>query len=162
MALTILAIVSGISLPAMVGMIQRYRANAGPRQVVADLRFAQYQAIARGLQARLVIFDRAGQAPGTGSVDTTKANRYRLEARPTGGAWPLLADTPATNPNVLTPWQNLAADYGQAVAQANAVTFTSRGSLYNSVVSLDIVLQTAPGGAGHTVRAHPSGLVELL
>lgn len=162
MGLTITAILGGISMPSMIGMIQRYRANAGPRQVLADLRFAQYQAISRGMQARLVIFDTAGQATGAGYTDTTKANKYRLEVRPTGGVWPALADTPATTSNVLTVWLDLAADYRQAVAQANAVVFTSRGSLQNSVTSLDLVLQTVPGGATHRVRAHPSGQVEVL
>ena len=162
MGMAISGILVAVSMPAMLDTIQRYRAHAAPRQVMADLRFAQSQAIARGLQARLVIFDAAGQATGAGYADATKANRYRLEARPTGGAWPALADTMATNGNVLSEWLDLATDYRQTVTQANAVAFTSRGSLQNSAASLDIVLQTTPSGAARTVRTHPSGQVEIL
>ncbi len=109
---------AGASLPAMLGTIQRYRADGAPRQVMADLRFAQSHAISRGVQTRLIIFDAAGQAAGAGYSDATKANRYRIEARPTGGAWPTVADTVSTNSNVLTEWLDLGADYRQAVTQA--------------------------------------------
>lgn len=162
MGMSISAILTGVSMPSMLNMIQHYRADAAPRQLMADLRFAQSQAIARGMQARLVIFDANGQATGAGYTDATKANRYRVEARPSGGSWPALADTMATNGNVLTEWLDLAADYRQAVTQANAVAFTSRGSLQNSTASLDTVLQTAPGGAARTVRTNPAGRVEIL
>lgn len=161
MGVILMAIMAGISMPAMLMLIQRYRADAAPRQVMADLRFAQSQAIARGMQARLVIFNAVGQATGTTYVDTAKANQYRVEARPTGGAWPALSDTVASNANVLSEWVDLGTSYRQSVTQANAVAFTSRGSL-QSVSSLSIVLQTMPAGAVRTVRTHPGGQVEVL
>ena len=162
MGMAISGIVAGVSMPNILGSIHRYRADAAPRQVMGDLRFAQSQAVARGMEARLVIFDTAGQATGAGYADATRANLYRVELRPTGGAWPALADTMATNGNVLSEWLDLAADYRQSVTQANAVVFTSRASLQNSAASLNIVLQSVPGGAARTVRSHPSGQVEIL
>ncbi len=162
MGMAVSAILAGVSMPSMVRVIQQYKADAAPRQLMADLRFAQSNAISNGRQARLVIFDAAGQATGAGYTDATKANMYRVEARPSGGAWPALADTMASNGNVLTPWIDLAADYHQQVTQANAVAFTSRGSLLGSVVALPIVIQTTPGGASRTVQTHPSGQVEIL
>ncbi len=162
MGMAISGIMTAVSMPSMLDTIQRYRADAAPRQVMADLRFAQSHAISRGMQARLVIFDAAGQATGAGYTDATKANQYRVEARPSGGAWPALADTMASNASVLTPWTDLGADYRQAVTQANAVAFTSRGSLQNSAATLSILLQTTPGGAARTVRTNPAGQLEIL
>ena len=163
----ITGILAGISLPNLVGTIQRYQGDAAPRQLMGDLRYAQSQAIARGMEARVVIFDSAGQATipgGANLTDTTKANRYRVEVRPTGGAWPALTDTMATNGNVLSEWLDLARDYRQSVTQANAVVFTSRGSLQNSASSLNIVLRggSPSGVSSRTVRSHPSGQVEIL
>ncbi len=66
MGMAISAILTGISMPSMRGMIQRYRADAAPRQVMADVRFAQSQAIPRGMQTRPVIFHASGQATGAG------------------------------------------------------------------------------------------------
>ncbi len=164
---SITAILAGISMPNLLGTIQRYQADAAPRQVMGDLRYAQSQAIARGMEGRVLIFDSAGQAtiPGGANVtDTTKANSYRVEVRPTGGAWPALTGTRANNDNVLSEWLNLATDYRQTVTQANAVVFTSRGSLQNSATSLNIGLQggSPSGVATRTVRTHPSGQVEIL
>ena len=161
-ASSITALMAGASMPAMLYNIQRYRADAAPRQVMADLRFAQSHAIARGMEARVVIFNNAGQATGAGYTDASKANQYRVEARPTGGAWPALGDTMMSNLNVLTPWTDLGHDYRQAVTQANVVAFTSRGALLGGAASLDLVLQTAPAGTSRTVRTSPSGNVEIL
>ncbi len=86
---------------------------------------------------------------------------YRVEARPTGRPWPAATDSMATNANVLSAWLDLGPDYRQTVTTANAVVFTSRGSLQNSAISLNIVMATA-GGRTRTVRTHPSGLVEIL
>lgn len=160
--MSISAILAGISMPNMVNVIQGYSADGAARQVMADLRYAQSQAISSGMQARLVIFDANGVATGSGYADdATKANKYRLEARPAGGVWPAVSDTPATNANVLTPWQDLAQDYRQGVTQANAVAFTSRGFLQNSTATLNIVLQTLPAGRGHTVATNPTGKVTI-
>ncbi len=161
-AMAISAILAGISLPNMLNVIQSYSADGAARQVMADLRYAQTQAISRGMQARLVIFNANGVATGSGYAnDATRANTYRLEARLTGGAWPAVSDTPATNANVLTPWQDLAHDYRQGVTQANAVAFTSRGSLQNSAAALTIALQTLPAGRAHTVATNPTGKVTI-
>ncbi len=160
--MAISAILAGISMPNMLHVIQSYAADGAARQVMADLRYAQTQAVARGMQARLVIFDANGVATGSGYAnDAARANTYRLEARPTGGAWPAVADTPATNASVLTPWQDLAHDYRQRVTQANAVAFTSRSSLQNSAATLTIGLQTLPAGRGHTVATNPTGKVTI-
>ncbi len=159
---SIAAVMTGISMPAMMNTIQTYRADGAPRQLMGDLRYAQSQAIARGMEARVVIYSATGVATGSGyATDATQANRYRVEARPTGGAWPAATDSMATNANVLSAWLDLGRDYRQTVTTANAVVFTSRGSLQNSAASLNIVMATA-GGRTRTVRTHPSGLVEIL
>ncbi len=44
LAMALMASMAGVSTPAMLEMIQRYRADAVPRQGVADLRFAESQA----------------------------------------------------------------------------------------------------------------------
>ena len=159
---SITMVMAGVSLPAMATMTARYRADAAPRQLMGDLRFAQSQAISRGMEARVVIYTATGVATGSGNANTAAwANRYRVEARPTGGAWPAATATMATNGNVLSEWLDLGRDYNQSVTTANAVVFTSRGSLQNSPTSLNIVMSTG-GGSTRTVRTHPSGLVEIL
>lgn len=160
MGMAVTAIVGGASMPNVLEAIQRYRADAAPRQVMADLRLAQSHAIARGVQTRIVIFNGDGQATGAGYADASMANRYRLEARPTGGAWPGLADTMTTDANVLTEWIDLGA-YRQRVVQANAVGFTSRGTLLNAAGPITIVLRTDPGGPQRTVQTNPVGRVTV-
>lgn len=162
MGVTIAGIMAGISMPAMLNTIQTYRADAAPRQVMGDLRYAQSQAIALGMEARVVIYSATGVATGSGYAnDMARANVYRVEARPTGGAWPAATDTRATNANVLSEWLDLGHEYRQSVTSATAVVFTSRGSLQNSPTSLNIVMTTTSGRT-RTVRTHPSGLVEIL
>ena len=159
----ITGIMAAISMPNMVETIQRHRADGASRQVMADLRYAQSQAISRGMEGRIVIYSDAGVATGSGNAnDAAKANRYRVELRPTGGAWPAVTDTMASNSNVLSEWLDLAHDFNQSVTTPNAVVFTSRGSLQNSASNLNIVLQTRSTGRVRTVRTHLSGLVEIL
>ncbi len=63
---SIAAVMAGISMPAMLNTIQTYRADGAPRQLMGDLRYAQSHAIARGMEARVVIYSATGVATGSG------------------------------------------------------------------------------------------------
>lgn len=149
-AVSILGILAAIAIPQLVGGIQRSGVDGASRRLAEDIRLAQSSAITRGAQARVLAFDASGAAPypgGTAVSDATKANMYRLEIR-TGAtaAWPTLSDTPATNANVLTAWQDLGSQYrGVAVTTGNTLLFNSQGFLVNSAVSLSIGLQGSGG-----------------
>lgn len=146
---SILGILAAIAIPGIVGGVQRSGVDGASRRLAEDIRLAQSHALTRGAQTRLVAFDESGAAPdlpnaGTLS-DTTKANMYRIELRSGASAsWPALSDTPASNSNVLTVWQDIATQYrGVAVTTGNTVAFNSLGDLLTTPVS--IILQGAGG-----------------
>ena len=150
LVVALLGILAAIAIPQLVGGIQRSGVDGASRRLAEDIRLAQSSAITRGLQARILAFDATGAAPypgGTAVSDATKANNYRLEVR-TGAtaAWPTLSDTPASNSNVLTAWQDLAGQYrGVTVTTGNTLLFNSQGFLVNSAVTLSIGLQGSGG-----------------
>jgi len=52
------------------------------RRLTEDIRLAQSNAITRGAQTRLIVFDQAGAVPNPEKLnDPTKANKYRIELR---------------------------------------------------------------------------------
>ncbi len=143
----IIAVVSGIAIPGILGGIQRAGVDGASRRLAEDIRLAQSNALTRGAQARLVAFDRSGAAPNSGySTDASKANMYRIEVRSGPSAsWPTLGDSPATNANVLTPWNDLGKNYGGVqVTTADTVAFNSQG-FPNSASAINLVL-AGPGG----------------
>lgn len=146
----IMALLSGIALPGIIGGIQRRGVDGAARRLTEDLRLAQSSALTRGVQARLVVFNQSGVAPNPGSsdaTDTTKANMYRIELRSSPSAtWPALTAYPGGNSNVLTTWFPLNRDYkGVSITTGNTLVFNSRGFLANSTSPLNIVLQGASG-----------------
>lgn len=150
-AVSILGILAAIAIPQLVGGIQRSGVDGASRRLAEDIRLAQSHALTRGAQTRVLAFDQTGAAPdspGTGTLsDTTKANMYRIELRSGASAsWPALSDTPATNGNVLTVWQDLGSQYrGVAVTTGNTVVFNSLGGLLNTTTPVNIVLQGSGG-----------------
>jgi len=163
-AVMMLGILAAIAIPGILGGIQRTGVDGASRQLAEDIRLAQSNALTRGAQARLIVFDQTGVVPTSPSTitDTTKANKYRVELRSSASAsWPALTDTPGGNPNVLTVWNDIASQYrGVAVTTGNAVIFNSLGGLTNSTIPATIVLQ-GQGGA-KTVQTNLIGKATIL
>jgi prepilin-type N-terminal cleavage/methylation domain-containing protein len=148
---SIVAILAAVAIPGIVGGIQRSGVDGASRRLAEDIRLAQSSAISRGAQTRLIALDQTGTAPNPGSspiADAAKANMYRIELRSGAMApWPTLADTPASNANVVTVWNDLGRQYRSvAIATGNSLIFNSQGFLTNSAMSLSIVLQGSGGG----------------
>lgn len=158
----IFGIVAAIGIPGLLGGIQRRGADGASRRLAEDVRQAQSQALTRGVQSRLVVFDQSGTAPGSSlATDTSRANMYRIEIRTSpAAAWPVLADNPGSNANVLTVWQDLARFGGVLVTTGNTIVFNSQGFVTNSTTALNVVLQ---GGDGtKTVRTSVIGKASIL
>ncbi len=139
----IVAVLAAIAVPGILGGVMRAGVDGASRQLAEDIRLAQSNALTRGAQARIVVFDQGGTAPNSGyASDSTKDNMYRIEVRlGPSASWPALADTPGTNSNVLTLWNNLARQYQNVrVTTANTVTFNSQG-FPSSASAINIVLQ---------------------
>ena len=148
----IFGIVAAIGIPGLLGGIQRKGSDGASRRLTEDIRQAQSQAITRGAQSRMVVFDQSGTAPNSLlATDSTKANRYRLEVRSSAAAaWPTITDNPGTNANVLTIWQDLAQFGGVRVTTGNTLVFNSQGFLFGTTTARNVVIQ---GGDGtKTVR----------
>ena len=162
-AIVILGILSAIAIPGILGSIHRTGVDGASRQLTEDIRLAQSNAITRGAQTRLIVFDQGGSVPDPGNLDDpTKANQYRIELR-TGPAalWPSLNDNPSTNPNVLTVWQDVGTQYrGVSVTSGSALLFNPQGFLVNSLAPVNTVLQ-GPGGS-KTVQTTAIGRAVVL
>lgn len=163
--ISMIGIMAGIAVPGVLGSIQRRGVDGASRRLAQDVRLAQSHAISRGGQTRLIAFDDSGVAQipgGTNVTDTTKANQYRIEIRYSpAAAWPALGDTPGSNANVLTPWQDLRSLYGYvAITSANALVFSTLGGLANSTSALTIVLQGT--GGTKTVQTNVIGKATIL
>jgi prepilin-type N-terminal cleavage/methylation domain-containing protein len=156
----ILASLTSIAIPGILGGIHRRGVDGAARRLAEDIRLAQSSAITRGMQVRLVAFDQTGTAPSSGwTTDPSKANLYRIEMRAGAAAvWPDPTDTPGSNANVLTPWKDLSGYYrGVSVTAGNTVTFNSQGFLSGSGTPLNIAITvTGPGGT-KTVQTNPIG-----
>jgi prepilin-type N-terminal cleavage/methylation domain-containing protein len=156
-AMSIMGLIVGIGLPGIIGGIQRTGVDGAARRLAQDLRLAQAAALTRGVQARLIAFNQAGEAPrgataagdncSTSVTDSTHANMYRIETRSSAGAdWPPLTADTGGNSNVLTVWNKLGSDYkGVSITTGNTICFSSQGSLAYSTSTLSIVAQ-GPGG----------------
>ncbi len=143
----VLGIVCGIAIPGVLGGIQRTGVDGASRRLAEDIRLTQSNALTRGVQARLVAFDQSGSAPNSGySNDATKTNRYRIELRNGPlAAWPALTDSPGSNANVLTPWNDLGGLFGGVkVTTADTITFNSQG--FPTTASTISLVLSGPGG----------------
>lgn len=143
----IFAMVAAIAIPGIVGGIQRKGSDGASRRLSDDIRQAQSHALTRGTQSRVVVFDQAGSAPGSGfATDVGKANRYRIEIRlSAAAAWPTLADSPGSNANVLSVWNDLGQFGGVRVTTGNTIAFNSQGFLATSATPLNVTLQGPDG-----------------
>lgn len=161
--IVILGILSAIAIPGILGGIHRTGVDGASRRLTEDIRLAQSNAITRGAQTRLIVFDQNGAVPDPGNLsDSTKANKYRIELRTGPSAlWPSLNDNPSTNPNVLTVWQDLGNQYrGVSVTTGSALFFNSQGFLVNSSAPVNTILQ-GPGGT-KTVQTTAIGKAAVL
>jgi prepilin-type N-terminal cleavage/methylation domain-containing protein len=164
-ATSVLALLFGFAMPGIIGSIHRYGVDGASRRLAEDVRLTQSTALTRGIQARLIVFNQAGVALNPGSTnitDTTKANRYRIEVRSGPSAlWPALADSPATNANVITAWQDLGRDYRSVeITSGNTLIFNSQGFLGNSASALSVVL--VGSGGTRTVQTSVIGKAQIL
>jgi prepilin-type N-terminal cleavage/methylation domain-containing protein len=163
--MAILASLSSIAIPGILGGIQRRGVDGASRRLAEDIRLAQSSAITRGMQVRLVAFDQTGTAPNSGyTTDPTRANQYRIEMRAGATAtWPTLADSPASNANVLTHWKDLGGSYrGVNVTAGNTVAFNSQGFLTGSGTPLNITVTMAGPGGTKSVQTNPIGKATIL
>lgn len=162
-AIIILGILCAIAVPGILGSIQRTGVDGASRRLTEDIRLAQSNAITKGMQTRLVVFDQSGKVPHPGNLnDPAKANRYRIEMRSgPSAAWPSVNDYPGSNSNVLTVWQDLGSQYrGVSVTQGSAILFNSQGFLMNALAPVSTVLQ-GPGGT-KTVQTTAIGKATVL
>jgi prepilin-type N-terminal cleavage/methylation domain-containing protein len=163
-AIIILGILTAIGMPGILGSIQRTGVDGASRRLTEDIRRAQSNALTRGVQARLIVFDQTGIVPTTPTAinDTTKANMYRIEIRSGASAsWPALTDTPGSNPNVLTVWSDLGAQYrGVWVDTGNVVIFNSIGGLVNTTVPASITVKSS--GETRSVQTNVIGKATIL
>jgi prepilin-type N-terminal cleavage/methylation domain-containing protein len=163
---SILGIMAFVAMPGILGGIQRAGVNGASRQLTEDIRLTMSNALTRGVQARLVLFDQTGQAlnpnpGGTTLNDVTKANKYRIEVRTSPSAsWPAVSDTLGGNTNVLTEWKDIAQDYrGVRVTTGNTVQFNSNGFL-TVTANQDVAVQGS--GGTKTVRTSPIGKATII
>ncbi len=159
----ILGILCAFAVPGILGSIHRTGVDGASRRLTEDIRLAQSNAITKGMQTRLIVFDQSGAVPDPGNLnDPAKANRYRIEMRSGPLApWPSVNDYPSTNSNVLTVWQDLGTQYrGVAVTQGSALLFNSQGFLMNALAPVSTVLQ-GPGGT-KTVQTSAIGKATVL
>jgi hypothetical protein len=77
-------------------MLQNARFRAAASQVEGDVRRARALAVTRGNFAAIRI---------------TAGGTYRIEVSTNGTTWPADADSPATDANVITPWENIPQLY---------------------------------------------------
>jgi len=161
--IVMIGILSAIAIPGILGSIHRSGVDGASRRLTEDIRLAQSNAITKGAQTRLIVFDQSGAVPNPGNLnDPTKANKYRIELR-TGPAalWPSVNDYPSTNPNVLTVWQDIGTQYrGVSVTTGSAVVFNSQGFLLNTSAPVNTVFQ-GPSGS-KTVQTTAIGKVTVL
>ncbi|HSD52473.1 MAG TPA: GspH/FimT family pseudopilin [Candidatus Methylomirabilis sp.] len=162
-AIAILGIICAIAVPGILGGIHRTGVDGASQRLTQDIRLAQSNAITKGVQTRLIVFDQSGVIPDPGiPPDTTKANKYRIEMRSGPLApWPSVNDYPGANSNVLTVWEDLGTQYrGVSVTQGSAILFNSQGFLMNPLAPVNTVVQ-GPGGS-KTVQTTAIGKVTVL
>jgi type II secretory pathway pseudopilin PulG len=161
--IVMLGILCAIAVPGILGSIHRTGVDGASRRLTEDIRLAQSNAVTKGMQVRLVVFDQSGVVPNPGNLnEPAKANMYRIEMRSGPSAlWPAVNDNSATNPNVLTVWQDIGSQYrGVTVTTGSALIFNSQGFLINITAPVNTVLQ-GPGGS-KTVQTTAIGKATVL
>ena len=151
-ALVMVVLLAGVSLPFFLTIVQNYRFDGAVQQVLVDLRYAQSVAVSRGGQASL---------HWGNDLLPAEPNTYRIERSTDGG----------TTWTSVTPWVNISADFQGITIQsikdsANVtlarVSFDARGA---SVATLNhpirITLVNA-AGTPRTVEILATGTVRAL
>ena len=123
----ILAILAAIGLPALLGLLEKYRLDAAANELAGAMRRAQADAVSQGGFYRVHL----GSDPAVG-----RPNSYRIE-RNSGSGWPTPADTLSTSPWVVTNWVDVSQLYGgvsvgvpvdSAARNLTWITYNSRGA----------------------------------
>ena len=164
-AVAVLAILVGASMPLFLSAIQTSRFDGAVRRIVSDLRYTQSLAVTNGGCYGL----HSGSDPLVG-----RPNEYRIERGGCNGVgWPAPTDTMATNANVITEWYNLGQEFDgvsitslrdNANINVNGVIFNSRGASVNPFIAVAypvrITVANAPGGT-RTIEVRSTGSVKL-
>ena len=121
-AAALVAILAAISLPAFLLAMQNFRFRGAVDQVVGDIRRARALAVTQGTYE-------------AGFHVSAAPRQYRIERRITGGLWPADTDTPSSNANVITLWQNVSTLYlGVTVSRpVDAASATLDRIIFNSL-----------------------------
>lgn len=164
--LAIAGVLVAAAAPAVLDTVQGYRFNAAVRQVVGDLQTARSLAVSRG---NFYGFHSGGDP----LVGLPSQHRLELSTSPDGTVWPVPGDTTASNPNVISDWQNVPNLYpgvtvsvpvDQNGVGVGGVIFNSRGMsvnpFFNVVHPLQITI-TASGGRTRTVLISRAGGVTV-
>ena len=168
-AMAMLAILAGISMPVFSNTMASYRFNGAVWRVLSDIRYAQSLAVAN---SRIYSWHWGGDGGAPGPTQS------RVEKWPGAAcSWPPVADTVSTNGNVITNWYDLAAkDYpGVSILSVKdnggttvgAVAFNARGasqppSPCNTVVVYPVTITVrSPAGATRTIRVQSAGGVSI-
>lgn len=100
----------------------------------------------------------------------TPCRQYRVEREAAGPVWPLESETPGTNPNVLTQWQELSRDFedvritelrDNAGIAVTSVMFDSLGASVNLGVTYPLTLVVVSGGSQRTVQVRSAGSLRM-
>lgn len=154
-AIASIAILAAVSMPAFTTTIQNRRLDGATRKIIADLRYAQSMAVARGGLYRLY----SGDDPQAG-----QPGRYRLEQSIDGG----------TTWSEFTPWYALSSEFpGAGIVGIKdsagtpltvyEVRFTSRGSCENPSALTYPINVIVSGEAGmRTTQIRRTGSVRVL
>jgi Tfp pilus assembly protein FimT len=159
----VVAILAAVGLPSLLAGIQRTRLRGGAEQVLNDLRRTQSLAMTTGTRHRIAL--RACPA------SPSPCRQYRVERETAGPAWPLESETPATNPDILTQWQDLSRDFesvritelrDNAGTTVTNVVFDSLGASVNLGVSYPLTIAVAGGGGSQrAIQVRSAGSLRM-
>ena len=154
-AFSIIAVLSALGLPALLGLIARSRVDSAAAELVAALRQAQGQAAAQGGFFRVHL----GTDPGV-----SQPNSFRVERDPGDGTtWPAPTDTIQASAGVVTNWVDLGQRYNAITLTApvdsagrtlTAITYNNRGAFVDRTGPVSppaTITVTGPGGRTRTI-----------
>lgn len=154
-ALAMVAILAGVSLPVFTAALQNRRLDGAVRKIVGDLRYAQSLAVAQGGLYRF----HSGDDPLA-----NQPGRYRLERSTDGG----------NNWSEVTPWYTLSSEFqGAGISNIKdssgipltiyEVRFNSRGACANCLTprTPPIVITVSSASGTRTIQVRSTGSVRI-
>ncbi len=145
-AMVMVAILGGLSIPGFTGFIQRSRLDGATRQIVSDVREARAKATMTGWQYRIYGFN--------ANASSSYKNQYRLQGRSSGTvAWPADATGPFQSATQMaTMWINVSTLYpGVRINPQDGtlhfwVAFNAQGQAFDVDDSFDPLVVTHQNG----------------